>query len=121
MNHAGRALDAPSCGEPLNLCRFRAKFKRVSFSGASKLSGAAGRNRLLARTKLFLSHWDKVDLMILPNRKKPIHIAKFNTLGLMRSCDTFLCFSLIRNMHEGGATKKRKSAQMRQLLTSTGQ
>ena len=70
---------------------------------SSKLSGAAGRNRLLARTKLFLSHWDKVDLMILPKRKKPIHIAKFNTLGLLRSCDTFLRFSLIRNMHEGGA------------------
>ena len=63
---------------------------------------AEGRNRALLRCKVFLTLWNKVDRLAVPKRDKPIHIAKFNSICLLRCCESFLEHGLVRNLHEGG-------------------
>ena len=82
---------------------------------SNRQTGEAGRNRALLRVRVFLSIWNEVDLMALPHRDKPIHVAKYNTLGLLRSCDIFLLFNAVVNMHEGGAMGEGVVKDLREM------
>ena len=63
-----------------------------------------GRNRLLALSMVFLSGFDQMDELAVPNRKKakPIYLAKYNTCGVLRCPQHFMDHSLVRILHEGG-------------------
>ena len=76
------------------------KLFKVMF--AKDLSGEAGRNRMKSHAVLFLSLWEDVDKITVLERTKPVAIAKYNTLGLMRGGEAFCRFSNLRNLHEGG-------------------
>ena len=60
------------------------------------------RNRSTAAVMRFLGHKDELDLKLNPKREKPIWIAKFNFLGLLRVCESFSNFKHVRNLYEGG-------------------
>jgi hypothetical protein len=49
----------------------------------------------------FLSLIEDLDIRINPKRSKPIWIAKFNFLSLLRVCESFMRFNHLRNMNEG--------------------
>ena len=82
---------------------------------SSRMGGDAGRNRALRRTRIFLSLWNEMDMLAVPKREKPIHIAKFNTLGLIRCCDVFSSFQLVKNLHEGGAMGEGVVKRLREM------
>ena len=69
---------------------------------ADDLCEENARHQLLALVMIFMSRFDAVDLLIHPNPSKRIHIAKYNTLGLLRCPNDFLKHRLIKNLHEGG-------------------
>jgi hypothetical protein len=69
---------------------------------ATDQSGEAGANRYSAIARRFMSILDKVEFRLDPNRKKPIWISKYNTIGAFRVAELFVDHNLARNMHEGG-------------------
>ena len=79
------------------------------------LPGQRGRNRMKAQASLFLSLWEEVDKLAVPDREKPIAVAKYNTLGLLRAPESFIEFSNLRNLHEGGGMGEGIVKNLRRL------
>jgi hypothetical protein len=81
------------------LCRtfnmFRALF-------CTDISSTKAKNRSTASVMHFLCLIEDLDVRINPKRAKPIWIAKFNFLSLLRVCESFERFNHVRNMYEGG-------------------
>jgi hypothetical protein len=63
---------------------------------------------------------DEVDQHLNPYRKKPIWLAKYNTIGALRAAEMFEDHELPRNMHKGGdlgeAVVKKLRAQCPQAV-----
>jgi hypothetical protein len=83
------------------------------------LCGLEAKNRATASVMRFLSHVEFLDLKLNPKRDKPIWIAKFNFLGLLRVCESFEHFRHARNLYEGGVIGEGIVKQLRPL-TATG-
>jgi hypothetical protein len=66
------------------------------------MEGYEARNRALALVSLFLSKYDFVDQNLVPDRKEPVWLAKYNILGLLRVPEHFLRHRHFRNQYEGG-------------------
>ncbi len=56
------------------------------------------KNRATASVMRFLSRIEVLDMKLNPKRVKPIWIAKFNFLGLLRLCESFVEFKHVRNL-----------------------
>jgi hypothetical protein len=68
----------------------------------TNISGTKELNRSTASVMHFLSLIEDLDVRINPKRSKPIWIAKFNFLSLLRVCESFKRFNHhLRNMYEG--------------------
>jgi hypothetical protein len=106
----GPPLDIPPIQQNLGrlmeprLMRELPHMSQMLFSSifATDLTGVKGRNRCTAFARSFLSLYEDIDKRLLPDRDKPIWLAKFNMLGLLRAPDHFVRHGLIRNLHEGG-------------------
>ena len=66
------------------------------------LSSLQAKNRSTAAVMRFLCHIESLDSKLNPKRAKPIWIAKFNFLGLLRICESFEHYQHVRNLYEGG-------------------
>ena len=66
------------------------------------LVGEEAMHRATASVMRFLSLMEVLDYKLSPKRTKPIWIAKFNFLGLLRVCESFVQFGHVRNLYEGG-------------------
>lgn len=66
------------------------------------LFGVSAKNRATASVMRFLSLMEVLDRKLNPKRDKPIWIAKYNFLGLLRTCESFDHFRHARNLYEGG-------------------
>jgi hypothetical protein len=64
----------------------------------------------------FLSLMENLDGRLNPRRKKTIWIAKFNFLGLLRVCDSFVHFRHVRNLYEGGSIGEGMVKELRPLV-----
>ena len=97
VRNLGREMD-PSVMRKLH------HMTQMMFSGlfATDLNGTQGKNRSMAFARNFLSLYEEIDHCLLPNRDKPIWLAKFNMLGLLRAPTHFQRHELVRNLHEGG-------------------
>lgn len=99
-------LLVPNLGRQMNpsVIRKLHETTQVMFSClfATDLKGIEGCNRSTALARNFLSVYEDIDNLLLPNRDKPIWLAKFNMLGLLRAPNHFLRHELVRNLHEGG-------------------
>ena len=69
---------------------------------ATDIAESQARNRAVASVMRFLCKIESLDSKLKPKRAKPIWIAKFNFLGLLRICESFVLFRHVRNMYEGG-------------------
>ena len=65
-------------------------------------SGTRGANRSTAYAMQFLSIVDEVDRSLNPGRKTPIWLSKYNFVSLLRTCQHFKRYHLVRNLYEGG-------------------
>ena len=68
----------------------------------SDVDGKMATNRAQALVGLFLSKYDAVDRVLMPNRTDPIWIAKYGMMGLLRVPEHFLRHRHFRNQYEGG-------------------
>jgi hypothetical protein len=66
------------------------------------IAGTKAKNRSTASVMHFLSLIEDLDVRMHPKRTKPIWIAKFNFLSLLRACESFERFNHLRNLYEGG-------------------
>jgi hypothetical protein len=57
-----------------------------------------------------------LDKKLHPKREKPIWIAKFNFLGLLRVCKSFPRFQHVRNLYEGGVIGEGIVKELRPLV-----
>jgi hypothetical protein len=64
----------------------------------------------------FLLLMENLDGCLNPRRKKTIWIAKFNFLGLLRVCDSFVHFRHVRNLYEGGSIGEGMVKELRPLV-----
>ena len=64
----------------------------------------------------FLGHIEMLDLKLHPKHEKPIWIAKFNFLGLLRVCESFSNFKHVRNLYEGGVIGEGVVKELRPLV-----
>jgi hypothetical protein len=76
------------------------------------------KNRATASVMRFLSLMESLDLKLNPKREKPIWIAKYNFLGLLRICESFEFFRHARNLYEGGVIGEGIVKQLRPLTAS---
>jgi hypothetical protein len=67
----------------------------------TNLAGTEGMHRATASVMRFLSLMEVLDVKQSPKCAKPIWIAKFNFLGLLRVCESFVQFRHVRNLYEG--------------------
>jgi hypothetical protein len=82
------------------------------------LCESLAKNRATASVMRFLSHIESLDLKMNPGREKPIWIAKYNFLGLLRICESFDLFRHARNLYEGGVIGEGIVKQLRPLTAS---
>ncbi len=80
------------------------------------LCGSEAKNRATASVMRFLSLMESLDIKLHPKRIKPIWIAKFNFLGLLRVCESFLQFKHVRNLYEGGVIGEGVVKELRPLV-----
>jgi hypothetical protein len=80
------------------------------------LAAGEAKNRALASVMRFLSLMEVLDLKLNPKREKPIWIAKFNFLGLLRVCESFVQFNQVRNLYEGGVIGEGMVKELRPLV-----
>jgi hypothetical protein len=73
-------------------------------------------NRATGSVVPFLSQIESLDQKLNPRRDKPIWIAKFNFLGLLRVCDSFVQFRHVRNLYEGGVIGEGIVKELRPLV-----
>jgi hypothetical protein len=82
---------------------------------ANDLTAHQAKNRSQACIALFLSIYESLDEVLMPNRSKPIWIEKYNILGLLRVPNHFLRFGLFRNLYEGGEVGEGAVKHLRKL------
>jgi hypothetical protein len=80
------------------------------------LAETKAKNRATASVMRFLCHIESLDLKLNPKREKPIWIAKFNFLGLLRVCESFVPFRHVRNLYEGGIIGEGIVKELRPLV-----
>jgi hypothetical protein len=80
------------------------------------LAGKEAMHRATASVMRFLSLMEVLDLRLSPKRAKPIWIAKFNFLGLLRVCESFVQFQHVRNLYEGGEIGEAIVKQLRPFV-----
>jgi hypothetical protein len=80
------------------------------------LAGKEAMHRATASVMRFLSLMEVLDLKLSPKRAKPIWIAKFNFLGLLRVCESFVQFQHVRNLYEGGEIGEGIVKQLRPFV-----
>ena len=80
------------------------------------LDGVEAKNRATASVMRFLTLMECLDRKLTPKREKPIWIAKFNFLGLLRVCESFVRFKHVRNLYEGGEIGEAIVKQLRPLV-----
>jgi hypothetical protein len=73
-------------------------------------------HRATASVMRFLSLVEVLDAKLSPKRTKPIWIAKFNFLGLLRVCESFVQFGHVRNLYEGGEIGEAIVKQLRPFV-----
>ena len=81
------------------------------------LAGSRAKNRATASVMHFLFLMEDLDIRLFPQRKEPIWIAKFNFLGLLRTCESFERFNHVRNLYEGGILGEGMVKQLRPLVS----
>lgn len=82
---------------------------------ATDLVGTKAKHRSQAILALFLSNYDLLDERLMPQRKKPVWIAKYNMLGLLRVPEHFVHYGQFRNLYEGGDIGEGIVKQLRKL------
>ena len=80
------------------------------------IGGLPASNRATASVMRFLSHIESLDLRLYPQRAKPIWLAKFNFMGLLRVCESFVDFKHVRNLYEGGVIGEGMVKVLRPLV-----
>ena len=80
------------------------------------LDGIQAKNRATASVMRFLSLMEVLDRKLNPKRERPIWIAKFNFLGLLRVCESFVQFKHVRNLYEGGEIGEAIVKQLRPFV-----
>ena len=80
------------------------------------ICGTPARNRATASVMRFLSLMETLDLKLYPKRKKPIWIANYNFMGLLRVCESFLHFKHVRNLYKGGVIGEGVVKKLRPLV-----
>ena len=80
------------------------------------LEGKEAMHRATASVMRFLSLMEELDCKLSPKRAKPIWIAKFNFLGLLRVCESFVQFGHVRNLCEGGEIGEAIVKQLRPFV-----
>jgi hypothetical protein len=80
------------------------------------LGGEEAKHRAMASVMRFLSLMESLDLQQSPKRLKPIWIAKFNFLGLLRVCESFVPFQHVKNLYEGGEIGEGIVKQLRPFV-----
>jgi len=74
-----------------------------------------GKNRTQAIVSMFLTLYHRLDQVLFPKREKPVWLAKYNILGLLRVPQHFIDFRLVRNLYEGGSIGEGMVKQFRLL------
>jgi hypothetical protein len=74
------------------------------------------KNRATASVMRFLSRIEVLDKKLNPKRVKPIWIAKFNFLGLLRVCEPFVEFKHVQKLYEGGVIGEGIVKELRPLV-----
>jgi hypothetical protein len=80
------------------------------------MCGVEAKHRSTAFVMNFLSLMENLDCRMNPKRTKVIWIAKFNFLGLLRVCDSFVHYRHVRNLYEGGTIGEGMVKQLRPLV-----
>jgi hypothetical protein len=80
------------------------------------IAGISAKNRATASVMRFLSKMELLDQRLNPKREKPIWIAKFNFLGLLRVCESFVEFQQVKNLYEGGEIGEAIVKELRPLV-----
>jgi hypothetical protein len=80
------------------------------------ICGVQAKNRATASVMRFLSLMETLDLKLHPRRAKPIWVAKFNFMGLLRVCESFVPFNHVRNLYEGGVIGEGVVKDLRPLV-----
>jgi hypothetical protein len=76
------------------------------------------KNRATASVMGFFTKMEVLDKKLNPKRDKPIWIAKFNVLGLLCICKSFVEFKHVRNLYEGGAIREGIVKELRPLVVN---
>ena len=74
------------------------------------------KHRATASVMRFLSRIEALDKKLNRKHVKPIWIAKFNFLGLLRVCESFVEFKHVRNLYEGGVIGEGIVKELRPLV-----
>jgi hypothetical protein len=80
------------------------------------LAGKEAMHRAAASAMRFLTLVEVLDMKQSPKRAKPTWIAKFNFLGLLRVCESFVPFQHVRNLYEGGEIGEAILKQLRPFV-----
>ena len=88
---------------------------------ASDLTGIEAANRLQAFARDYLSRMEDLDKLLMPTRTKPIWLAKYNCLGLLRSSSHFVHHCRVRSMYEGGDFGEAMVKELRQHVNKSMQ
>jgi hypothetical protein len=75
-------------------------------------------NRATGYVMDFLSILDQLDIELHPDLAKPIWIAKYNLLGLIRCCGHFKLYRHLKNLYEGGVDGEGGVKPLRDLAPS---
>ncbi len=82
----------------------------------TNLMEVQAKNRATASVMRFLTLMEVLDRKLNPKMSKPIWIAKFNFLGLLRVCESFIQFKHVRNLYEGGVIGEGIVKELRPLV-----
>ncbi len=80
------------------------------------MEGRNAQHRATASVMRFLTLIEQLDVKLTPQRRKPIWIAKFNFLGLLRVCESFVPFRHVKNLYEGGEIGEAIVKQLRPFV-----
>ena len=69
---------------------------------ATDLADEAAGHRAQACAMRSLTLLENMDVKLHPNRKKPMYLAKYNFVGLLRCCEHFRRYRHVGNLYEGG-------------------
>ena len=78
-----------------------------------------GRNRSLAYVMKLLSALEDIDRVSRPESKTQMWLAKFNFVSLLRTCEHFRKYGLVRHLHEGGPEGEGMVKQLRPMFAKS--